>query len=180
MSHLAVILYLAFGSLCPQVSALHDRGSKAGGWGVKGSGHHHSGPAAHITTGRRAHAVEHTGWSTRQWACFVCVCNRLWQWWMSWWSDSFTLWEQQGVTDRQTDEGVHPAVSSPLRLFLFLSAASVCTLIKTLNLFLKHTLHLSLFFSLSLIHTHTHAHKLTASLKANTKDLVYSPHIFFA
>lgn len=68
---LAVWLHLALDFPRPQVSTAHHGGSKAGGWGVEGSGHHHSGPAAHITTGRRAHALEHTGW----W-CLFCVCVR--------------------------------------------------------------------------------------------------------
>ena len=54
----------------------------------------------------------------------VCVCAR--------------------VHARMCDRGMYPAVLSPFWLFLLLSTASVCTLIKTLNLCLTHT--------------HTHAH----------------------
>jgi len=62
--------------------------------------------------------------------------------------------------------GMDPAALGPLWLFLLLSTASVCALIKTLNLMLPH----------SLAHTPS---TLTVSLKACTTEPVYSPLTYF-
>lgn len=74
-------------------------------------------------------------------------------------------------TYRQTDEGMHPAGSSPLRLFLFLSAASVCTLIKTLNLPRNTDTHAR---TLMQAHAHTHPHTTQTTHKIHMCSLLPS------
>lgn len=85
------------------------------------------------------------------------------------WCEKGARWPHKSnrrcVRERETDRKMYPAwVLSPFWLFFLLSTASVCTLIKTLNLFLTHTL--------------THSLTLPTSLKACTEDLIYSVHTF--
>lgn len=76
----------------------------------------------------------------------------------------FTMPEQQEVRPPmcvyETEGGIR-LLPGPLRLFLLLFTASVCALIKTLNLMLTHTC------------THT------CTLKASTTELVYSLLTYF-
>ena len=64
--------------------------------------------------------------------------------------------------------GMYPAVLSPFWLFLLVSAASVCTLIKTLNLFLTHTL----------ARTHTHPHTDCLPQGPRQRASLLSTHVF--
>lgn len=106
---------------------------------------------------------EHTRWNTQ--VCYECAS--VW--------DTFAKkgahlpcksnrrWERDGDGGRQTG-GCILLSWVPSGCF-YPTIASVCTLIKTLNLFMTHTL--------------THSLTLAASLRACTKALVYSLPIYF-